>query len=216
MEMDKYAHSPETHPEGGVLTHTLEALKQNTLKDPIINLAILLHDIGKPKTYKQEGDKISYIGHAEEGVDIINQIADRLRMDNKTREALIYAAVNHMKFHDILDMSTNKVVNLINNDHWNVLYAVAFADSAARRGLFDEEEWNKIIAKIEKVSKEYQGKKSIANIKKVIDGNWIMQLKGLPQGPEVGKVINATVTWVLDNNIDINDTDKIKQYILSL
>jgi poly(A) polymerase len=216
MEMDKYEHAPETHPEGNVLQHTIEALKQNQIKDPIINLAILLHDIGKIKTFKKEGDKVSFIGHAEEGVDLINQIADRLHMDNKTREALIYAAVNHMKFHEILDMSTNKIVNLIDNDNWNVLYATAFADAAARKGLFDKEEWNKITAKIEQISKEYQGKKSIANIKKVIDGNWVMQLKGLPQGPEVGKVISATVTWILDNGIDINDTEKIKQYILSL
>jgi putative nucleotidyltransferase with HDIG domain len=217
MEMEKYEHSPEYHPEGGVLQHTMEALKKNTIKDPLINLAILLHDVGKPRTHKKEGDKISYINHAEEGVEVINQIADRLKMDNKTREALIFSTVNHMKIPDMMHMSNNKVLNLIKHDHWEVLKNVAYADSAARMHLFDPEEWKALMDKIEQLTKEYEGKKSLEAIRKVVNGKWVMELRGIEKpSKEVGDIIQKTVDWIIENSIDIEDIDAIKDYILNI
>ncbi len=43
-----------------------------------------------------------------------------------------------------------------------------------------------------------------------------MELRGLKGGPEVGRIINTTVEWILNNNININDTEKIKEYILKV
>lgn len=217
MEMDKYEHTPDKHPEGNVLQHTLEALKQNELKNPIVNLAILLHDIGKTKTYQKEGDKISYINHAEEGVAMIDAIAERLNMDNKTRDALVFGCLNHMKIHNLLDMSNNKILQLINDENWDVLYNVAYVDTKARQHLFDPVEWKGIQDKIEQLTKEYEGKKSMEAIRKVINGNWVMQLRGITEpNKQVGDIIKKTMDWLLNNNIDINDTEAIKNYILSV
>jgi hypothetical protein len=43
---------------------------------------------------------------------MIDAIAERLKMDNKTRDALVFATLNHMKIHDLLDMSNNKVFTI--------------------------------------------------------------------------------------------------------
>jgi len=40
--------SPKRHHTLDVGTHSLESLKNSKSKDPIVNLAILLHDVGKP------------------------------------------------------------------------------------------------------------------------------------------------------------------------
>ena len=45
--MKSYGHNVEHHPEGGVYDHTLEALRANNAEDPVINLSILFHDVGK-------------------------------------------------------------------------------------------------------------------------------------------------------------------------
>ena len=43
-------HAPVDHPEGGVWTHTMKALEVSNTTDPVKNLAILLHDVGKAVT----------------------------------------------------------------------------------------------------------------------------------------------------------------------
>jgi len=65
IQMDDFEHSVEHHPEGNVLQHTLAALKNSESVNPIINLAILFHDIGKIKTHSiSDKDMHQYIGHS--------------------------------------------------------------------------------------------------------------------------------------------------------
>jgi putative nucleotidyltransferase with HDIG domain len=216
-EMEKYEHNPDKHPEGRtVYDHIIAALHQNKIANPIINLAILLHDIGKPASFKKEGEKLSYIDHAEKGVHIIEQIAERLKMDNETRESLIFACLHHMKLHDFVNMSDKKILDLINHDKWEVLKQTAYADSAARKHLFDPAEWKQVEDKVEQIKQKFSGKQALDNIKKIVNGRLVMQLKGIPEGPAVGRYIKATVDWIINNNINVEDIEKIKGYIQSL
>ena len=48
--MHDFEHTPATHPEGGVFKHTMAALRASESRDPITNLGILFHDVGKPVT----------------------------------------------------------------------------------------------------------------------------------------------------------------------
>jgi tRNA nucleotidyltransferase/poly(A) polymerase len=217
VSMDEYEHDEETHPEGNVYQHTLAALRANGIVDPIINLAILLHDIGKTttRTYKDNG-KVQYLGHAQAGISLIEKIANRLKMDNDAKDALIFAAENHMKMHNLLNMSNAKIYALIKNKNWNVLYNVALADQKARGNLFQKADWDKTVERIEDVTNKYANQDFQKAIKKVLNGEMVMQLKGLKPGPEVGKIINQTMDWILNKNIDINDIEKIKRYIISI
>lgn len=42
-----------------------------------------------------------------------------------------------------------------------------------------------------------------------------MSLLDISPGPKVGQVINETITWIIDNNIDINNIDIIHNHIKS-
>lgn len=213
LGLDELEHSIETHPEGNVYQHVLAALKMNQIKDPIINLAILLHDVGKLTTKTYDDGKVQYLGHARAGVELIEKIADRLKIDNDTKEALIFASENHMKLHDLVNMSNKKIYQLIKNKNWDVLYNVGLADSKARGHLFSQEEWNKVVLKIEEITEKYANFDFEQSIKKIVNGKMVMELKNIKPGPEVGQIINQTIEWVLDNDIDINNIEKIKNYI---
>jgi tRNA nucleotidyltransferase/poly(A) polymerase len=45
-KMKELEHSPEHHPEGNVFQHTLEALRTSDIKDDVVNVALLFHDLG--------------------------------------------------------------------------------------------------------------------------------------------------------------------------
>lgn len=208
-------HHPETRGKGGtVFSHVMAALKQSKTDDPIKNLAILLHDVGKGTTLSHEKGLPRYLRHARKSVELVNAIADRLKMSNKERDALIFAVGNHMKFHKILDMKPSKIAKLANDDNWDVLVAVGQADEFARGEAFMHAgEFEKIIDKAVEIKNKY-GTKEVTKRMKLVDGNHVMTITGLKPGPKVGEIIKNTTTWIMDN--DVKDQDIIDDYIRRL
>lgn len=92
---------PEFHPEGDVWTHTLlmlEHLGAQGAGDPILSLAVLLHDIGKPATFThEEGDRIRFNGHDAVGADIAAEICSRLRLSGRQTELIRALVREHMQ-----------------------------------------------------------------------------------------------------------------------
>ena len=94
---------PQYHPEGDVWVHTLMLLEG--LHHPTLTLALgaLLHDVGKPPTFRV-ADRIRFDGHVEEGVHLAHQILTRLRYSSDEIEQVEALVANHMKFKDLPHM----------------------------------------------------------------------------------------------------------------
>lgn len=216
LELDAFEHSVEDHPEGNVFQHTIAALKASDVVDPIVNLGILLHDAGKAKTHTVNPvtGKHQYLGHALESANLIDTIADRLKMDNKSRESIKFAAINHMKMHSILNMKPSKIAALMDDPNWEVLKAVAYADSKARGHLFSQKDWDDTMAGLGELLGKFQGKNIGNAVKAVVNGALIKKIRPeLKPGPIYGEIIAATIEWVLNNNIDINNINSIESFI---
>jgi len=216
VKLKEFEHNVEHHPEGGVWAHTLSALRTVKVKDPIVNLAVLLHDVGKQKVHTRDEKGDHYFGHAEEAKEFIEQIADRLKLELKTKDALLFSAMNHMKMHEILKMSNSNIIKLMESPYWEVLKATAEADNKARGELYDDAEWKEITNKLAKLAEGSANRKQLEAIKKVVNGKWVMELRNIKGGPAVGKIISDTVSWIQDNEIDISDLDKIKEHIMGV
>jgi poly(A) polymerase len=101
--MKGVAQPPEYHPEGDVWTHTLLLLEK--LKHPSAALALgaLLHDVGKPPTFRV-AERIRFDGHVEEGVRLAHDILNRLRFSRDDMEQVEALVANHMRFKDVHQM----------------------------------------------------------------------------------------------------------------
>ena len=80
----------EFHPEGDVFAHTLLLL--DNLPNPCpLTLAwgALLHDVGKPATFRIAPDRIRFDGHVEVGVKMAEEICRRLRFSNDDTEQIL-------------------------------------------------------------------------------------------------------------------------------
>jgi len=217
VKLKEFKHNVKFHPEApDVYGHVIAAIKANKVADPIVNLAILLHDVGKLKTHSVDEKGDHYLGHAEEAKELIDQIADRLKFDLKTKDAIMFATLNHMKMHDFLKLSNSNIIKMMDSPYWEVLKSTAEADTKARGELFDKEEWDEVVKKINKFSEGAANRKQIETIKKVVNGRGVMELRKIKGGPDVGKIIVDTVTWIHDEGIDINDIEKIKEHIMGV
>ena len=89
----------EFHPEGDVFVHTLLLL--DNLPNPCpLTLAwgALLHDVGKPPTFRVAPDRIRFDNHVEVGVKMAQEICRRLRFSNDETEQILALVDNHMRF----------------------------------------------------------------------------------------------------------------------
>ena len=90
---------PQYHPEGDVWNHTLLMLQQLDHPTPALAMGVLLHDVGKPPTFRM-ADRIRFDGHVEEGVRMAHAILHRLRFSRDDMEQVEALVANHMKFKD--------------------------------------------------------------------------------------------------------------------
>jgi poly(A) polymerase len=96
---------PQYHPEGDVWIHTLmllEGLPAGSSKT--LALGALLHDVGKPPTFRVAPDRIRFDGHAEIGTKMAEEICRRFRLSNEDTDQVLALVANHMRFGDIQRM----------------------------------------------------------------------------------------------------------------
>jgi poly(A) polymerase len=96
---------PEFHPEGDVFVHTL-LLLDNLPQPcrPTLAWGALLHDVGKPASFRIAPDRIRFDGHVDVGVKIAQGICRRLRFSNDDTEQILALVENHMRFGDAMKM----------------------------------------------------------------------------------------------------------------
>ncbi|MBI2678899.1 MAG: CCA tRNA nucleotidyltransferase [Candidatus Koribacter versatilis] len=92
---------PQFHPEGDVWVHTLLVLeKLQAAVPPALALGALLHDVGKPPTFRVAPDRIRFDGHVEVGERMAQEICSRLRLSHAETEHVCALVANHMRFAD--------------------------------------------------------------------------------------------------------------------
>ena len=151
--LEGFTHDPIHHPEGGstVQGHILECLIQGNFDNPVTNLSILFHDLGKATTrgIKENGHS-NYHGHEGAGVPIVQGIFDRIRFNDlsaEDKDAILFATEKHMLIHNIGDLNIRTVARLVHNPGWENLIRVAFADEASRgEDMFNDGEFGSRIA----------------------------------------------------------------------
>ena len=133
---------PEFHPEGDVWTHTLlmlEGLRQPT---PTLALGVLLHDVGKPGTFRV-AERIRFDGHVELGERIARDILNRLRFSNAEIDQVLALIANHMRFKHVPEMRDSTLKRMLRMDRFEEHLELHRLDCASSHGHLDNYEFAK-------------------------------------------------------------------------
>jgi poly(A) polymerase len=129
------AQPPQYHPEGDVWVHTLLLLDGLPSDCPVaLAWAALLHDIGKPATFRVAPDRIRFDGHVETGVHIAGAICRRLRFPNYETEQILSLIANHMRFADVRKMKESTLKRFFRLDHFDQHLSLHRLDCLASHG----------------------------------------------------------------------------------
>ena len=135
---------PEFHPEGDVFVHTLLALDNLPQPCPAtLAWGVLLHDVGKPATFRRAPDRIRFDDHVNVGVKIAESICQRLRFSNQDTEQILALVANHMRFGSVRQMKDSTFKRFIRLPHFEQHLALHRADVLASYGDPDLYEFTK-------------------------------------------------------------------------
>jgi poly(A) polymerase len=111
---------PQFHPEGDVFVHTLLLLDKLPHPCPVtLAWGALLHDVGKPATFRIAPDRIRFDGHVDVGVKIAEEICHRLHFSNQDTEQILALVKNHMRFAHALQMNESTFKRFVRLPHFD-------------------------------------------------------------------------------------------------
>lgn len=201
----------EHHRHKDVYEHTLTVLEQTIdLEDRlgggpdfVARFAALMHDVGKPRTRRFQSDgTVTFHHHDVVGAKITRKRMQALRFSSDETQDVVKLVELHLRFHGYGDGQwTDSAVRRYVRDAGDLLprlHVLTRADCTTRnqrkadrlRRTYDELE-----SRIERLSEEEE----LASIRPDLDGNQIMEILGVPAGPQVGAAYRHLLELRLDH-----------------
>ena len=187
----------EHHQHKDVYEHSLTVLRQAIdlevpgEPDLVLRWAALLHDIGKPPTRKHEADGgVSFHHHEVVGAKMVRKRMRALKYSKQMVDDVSQLVYLHLRFHGYGDGKwTDSAVRRYVTDAGPLLpqlHKLVRADCTTRnkkRAARLQHNYGELEARIAALAE----KEDLQRVRPDLDGNAIMELLGIPAGPQVGE-----------------------------
>ncbi|GAB2911888.1 CCA tRNA nucleotidyltransferase [Streptomyces mayteni] len=186
----------EHHRHKDVYEHSLTVLEQaialeNGKPDLVLRLAALLHDIGKPRTRRFEGDgRVSFHHHEVVGAKMTKQRMTKLKYSNDMIKDVSRLVELHLRFHgygtgEWTDSAVRRYVRDAGPllDRLHKLTRSDCTTRNKRKALALSRAYDGLEERIERLKQQEE----LDAIRPDLDGNEIMKILDIPPGPAVGK-----------------------------
>lgn len=206
LEVDEHHHHKD------VYEHTLTVLEQAMIledvhepisgPDPVLRLAALLHDIGKPRTRRFEGDgRVSFHHHEVVGARMTKKRMQALRFSNEMVDDVSTLVELHLRFHGYGSGEwTDSAVRRYVRDAGPLLarlHKLTRADSTTRnrrRAIALQRTYDHLEERIAELAEQEE----LAALRPDLDGQQIMTILGVEPGPVVGEAYRFLMDLRLD------------------
>jgi putative nucleotidyltransferase with HDIG domain len=206
---------PGRHHKTDVFIHNMLALKFCPSKDPIVLLASLLHDVGKPKSIgKDEEGHVIFYNHEITGAKIALDICERLHFSKKDREKIVNLIRWHMFTVDekITDSAVRRFIRRVGVQNVKDMMDLRIGDRLGG-GTQTAESWRLKLFKKRVEEQLAPAPFSINDL--AVDGNDIMKELVIKPGPRVGEILQKLFEEV-EENLEKNKREFLLQRIKEL
>jgi tRNA nucleotidyltransferase (CCA-adding enzyme) len=172
--------------------HTLRAVDAAPADRPIVRLAALLHDIGKPST-RADG---RFHHHDAAGAALAESLLRRLRYPRSAADEVTHLVRHHMFPVDpeATDAAIRRFIKRIGRDRLDALFALRRADDIGSGMPPDAPE---LLAFQARVAAELEAEVALERNALAVDGTDLIGELGLEPGPTLGRVLDELVDRVI-------------------
>lgn len=185
-----------------VYTHTLKALTAAP-PEPILRWAALLHDSGKPHCYTEDERGGHFYGHAEISVEIAKRALKAMKCDRKRFDRVVQLVELHDTVFNNTEKQIKRLVAKIGDEAAEQLLYLHRADVSAQAEYLRAER----IADADRllsILKELREADACMSLKKLaLTGGDLLEM-GVPQGKQIGRILNALLDAVLEGSLPNN------------
>jgi tRNA nucleotidyltransferase (CCA-adding enzyme) len=191
-----------------VYVHSLYSCDAAPPEKPLVRLAALLHDVGKPRTRVVRDGRVTFYNHQAVSRRMARGILDRLRLSKKDRDHVLHLIYHHMFGYTAnwTDAAVRRFIRKVGRENIADLFDLRIADwfgngtnygfPAYLRAL--ERRINEAIAREEAFTE-----KDLA-----VDGMDVMAELGIPPGPRVGEALSYLLERVLEDQ-SLNERERL-------
>ncbi len=193
-----------------VWRHGLECMDACT-GDPILRIAALLHDVGKPSTraWSEKTSDYTFYDHDRVGAEIAEPISARLRFSNDERARIVSLVRNHL-FHysaEWTDAAVRRWIRRVGAARLEDLYALNDADVRAKGRDFDAD--LEALARLKAhVASVLAAGAALSTRDLKVNGNDLMRELGIAPGRVIGEILDALLEAVT-NDPALNEKDAL-------
>jgi poly(A) polymerase len=187
---------PEFHPEGDVFKHTmimLDMINKKLKKRPEFVFAVLLHDVGKPPTFKV-ADRIRFNNHPVVGAETAEKIMKRLRFSSESTSLAAELVRDHLKFMMVKRMRTSTLKRFLRNQNFELHLELHRLDCLASHEKLGN--WRFCRRKL----KEFGAERELLKPPGLINGNDLIGM-GLEPGPVFKRILTALENAQLEGEV---------------
>jgi putative nucleotidyltransferase with HDIG domain len=183
---------------------------------PLLKLAALLHDTGKPATRELNPDtgRITFYGHDKEGAKLISMIAERLKMSSRSRDFMVLMVAEHLHILHLASRAVKSATKMkwfrrMGDDSVTAII-MSMADVMCILGPDATEEYRErhIMWSAESIIDYYKEIKAKIESPDLISGDDLIAL-GMKPGPEIGRILGR-VRAALDSGEIADREDAIE------
>jgi putative nucleotidyltransferase with HDIG domain len=186
------------HHTKDVWHHSLDALEGCPSPNPIIRLATLLHDIGKPKVKmnRGKGKEITFYNHEVVGARMVKAIARRLKMSKKEIDLLWLLVRWHMFAYDpkMTDKAIRRFIRRVGRENINNMMMLRIGDRIG--GGSKATSW-RLRELQQRIGEVLYTPMQIKDLK--VNGSDVMKELKIKGGPKVGKVLEKLFDEVMED-----------------
>jgi poly(A) polymerase len=154
-------------------------------------MGILLHDVGKPSTFKV-AERIRFDGHAEVGAKMTKGICHRLRLANSDTVRIVRLVKDHLRFINVRQMRESTLKRFLRKDNFSEHLELHRLDCLASHR--DLSNYEFCVEKLAEFGREAMRPDPLIN------GHDLIRL-GFTPGPLFSKILTAVEDRQLDGRI---------------